>query len=232
MHEVDAAASPGDPATHSTVIVRHTKPKSNTKRLNSDWTDHLQWSIKSSCNVALRTVQQAILVLNACSEWHDGHLDVRTNKRRNVQENLPMNIERRGFTLLELLVALSIVAILTALSMPSYQQHVQQARRADGQTALLRLAIAQERFRARCSRYADQVDGASGCAPDAESLGLGLSAQSPDGHYRLSLAEASASGFLAHAEPIGHQASDRAHGVACNPLTIDQDGRREPNVCW
>jgi type IV pilus assembly protein PilE len=145
-----------------------------------------------------------------------------------------MNIERRrfGFTLLELLVALSIIAILTALSVPSYQQHVRQARRADGQTALLRVAIAQERFRARCSRYADRVDGASGCAPDAERLGLGLSARSPDGHYRLSLTEAGASGFLAHAEPIGHQAGDRAHGVACNPLTIDQNGHREPSVCW
>lgn len=143
-----------------------------------------------------------------------------------------MNIERRGFTLLELLVALSIVAILAALSIPSYQQHVRQARRADGQTALLRLAIAQERFRARCSRYADRIDGASGCAPNAESLGLGLNTRSPDGHYQLSLTEASAFGFVAHAEPIGHQAGDQAHGVACNPLTIDQDGRREPSVCW
>ena len=143
-----------------------------------------------------------------------------------------MNIERRGFTLMELLIALSIVAILTALSVPSYQQHVRQARRADGQTALLRLAVAQERFRTNCVRYADRVDGAPGCLPGLESLGLGLSTHSPDGHYRLSLAEASASGFLARAEPIGHQASDRAHGVACNPLTLDQDGRREPSACW
>lgn len=133
---------------------------------------------------------------------------------------------------MELLVALSIVAILATLSVPSYQQYVRQARRADGQTALLRVAIAQERFRASCPRYADRVDGTPGCTPGAESLGLGLSTHSPDGHYRLSLAEASASGFLARADPIGHQIGDRARGVACNPLTIDQDGRREPSPCW
>jgi type IV pilus assembly protein PilE len=144
-----------------------------------------------------------------------------------------MHSERRqGFTLMELLAALSIVAILAVLSVPSYQQQIRQARRADGQTALLRVAIAQERFRARCPRYADQVDGAPDCTPGAGSLGLGLNAQSPDGHYRLSLTEVSASGFLACAEPIEHQAVDRARGVVCNPLTIDQDGRREPSACW
>jgi type IV pilus assembly protein PilE len=93
---------------------------------------------------------------------------------------------------MELLAALSIVAILAVLSVPSYQQQIRQARRADGQTALLRVAIAQERFRASCLRYADRVDGAPDCTPGAESLGLGLSAQSPDGHYRLDLTEADA----------------------------------------
>ena len=133
---------------------------------------------------------------------------------------------------MELLAALSIVAILAALSAPSYQQHVRQARRADGQTALLRVAIAQERFRASCLRYADRVDGTPGCTSGAESLGLGLSTHSPDGHYRIDLPSADAGGFLARAEPIGHQVGDSARGVACNPLTIDQDGRREPGPCW
>ncbi|MTW21808.1 type IV pilin protein [Allochromatium palmeri] len=139
-----------------------------------------------------------------------------------------MHITRRGFTLLEVLIVLSIVAILSTLSVPSYQQHVRQARRADGQTALLRVAIAQERRRANCAQYADRIDGTSGCTPGAENAGLGLSTYSPDGHYRLSLSGVDASGFLARAEPIGHQASDQA----CDPLTIDQDGRREPVACW
>ena len=143
-----------------------------------------------------------------------------------------MNIVQRGFTLLELLTVLSIVAILAALSLPSYQQQVRQARRADGQTALLELAIAQERFRARCARYAERIDGPSDCTPEAESPGLGLDTLSADGHYRLSLSTVDASGFLAQAEPIGSQSRDRAGGLSCNPLTIDQDGRREPGPCW
>jgi hypothetical protein len=65
---VDAAANPGDPAIHSMIIVHHTQSESNTKRLDSSWTDQPQWFIKSSCNV--------VFVLNSGSNSHDGHLDV------------------------------------------------------------------------------------------------------------------------------------------------------------
>ncbi|MBK1717497.1 type IV pilin protein [Thiocystis violacea] len=138
-----------------------------------------------------------------------------------------------GFTLIEVLVALSIVAILAALALPSFQQQIRQARRADGQTALMKLAIAQEKFRANCSSYAVGIDGTRRCDPVSASTNrLGLSALSQDGHYALRLSEVDASGFLAHAEPLGDQTRDQARGVPCHPLTIDQDGQREPRECW
>ncbi len=153
----------------------------------------------------------------------------RTRSKTEQTASAPSN----GFTLLELLVALAIVAILATLAVPSFQQQIRQARRADGQTALLKLAIEQEKFRANCACYANRIEGTRNCDGAAASLhSLGLNALSPDGHYRLGLSQVTATGFSASAEPLGDQAKDQAQGVACRPLTIDQDGHREPRECW
>ncbi|MBK1723267.1 hypothetical protein CKO23_13580 [Thiocystis violacea] len=138
-----------------------------------------------------------------------------------------------GFTLIELMIALAVVAILAMLAFPSFQQQIRQARRADAHTALMKVAIAEEKLRANCPRYASQVTGTRGCATGAAaSPSLGLSDMSPDGHYRLSLDGVSASAFRAIAVPLGDQANDKAAGIPCNPITLDQDGHRAPRECW
>lgn len=138
-----------------------------------------------------------------------------------------------AFTLIEMTITLGIVAVLAAVAYPSYQQQVRQARRADGQTALLRLAIAQEKFRTTCPRYAEQISGTAGCADTGVGSGaLGLSALSTEGHYRLRLEDASARGFRALAVALGDQRQDQAGGRGCGLLSIDQDGNRLPRECW
>ncbi|HEX5371786.1 MAG TPA: type IV pilin protein [Aquabacterium sp.] len=44
---------------------------------------------------------------------------------------------KRGFTLVELLIAVAIVSILAAIAVPTYTQHVQRGRRTEVQAALL-----------------------------------------------------------------------------------------------
>ena len=51
----------------------------------------------------------------------------------------------RGFTLVELMIVVAIVAILAAIGYPSYQNSVQKSRRADGRAALQEAAARQER---------------------------------------------------------------------------------------
>ncbi len=139
----------------------------------------------------------------------------------------------RGFTLMEVLIAVAIIAVLTTIAFPTFQDQIRQARRADGHSALLRIAVAQERYRVDCVQYASRLAGTRNCDGDSpEPYALGLSATSLDGHYRLSLSEVSANGFTAIADPIGDQANDDARGVVCNPLTIDHDGTRSPRECW
>lgn len=51
-----------------------------------------------------------------------------------------------GFTLIEVMIAVAIVAILAAIAYPSYLDSVIKGKRAEGRTALLELLQQQERF--------------------------------------------------------------------------------------
>ena len=56
-----------------------------------------------------------------------------------------LNSRQYGFTLIELIVAVVIVAILARIAYPVYQDQVNRARRAEGKAALLKAAQLQER---------------------------------------------------------------------------------------
>ncbi len=84
----------------------------------------------------------------------------------------------RGFTLIELMIVVAIVAILGAIAYPSYQAQVQKSRRADGKEALLNAASLQERWFMQNSQY---IVNASGAGMDP--IGGG---QSTERYYALS----------------------------------------------
>jgi type IV pilus assembly protein PilE len=46
----------------------------------------------------------------------------------------------KGFTIVELLITMAIIAILTAIAFPSYQAHVRKANRAAAQAAMMAIA--------------------------------------------------------------------------------------------
>jgi type IV pilus assembly protein PilE len=141
---------------------------------------------------------------------------------------------RNGFTLIELLIVVGVVAVLATVAVPTYQDQIRKARRTDGQSALLAIAMAQERFRANCSRYANRLDPTqSGVVCDATGDDtLPLATTSPEGWYYLALSDAKAAGFVATATALNAQAADRAGGVSCGELAIDENGAKTPEACW
>ncbi len=115
------------------------------------------------------------------------------------------NIRRqRGITLLELMVVVAIIAILTMIGVPAYQDFVTRAKRAEGQSALVELANLQERFYSENLRYTTTIAGAPG--PDQ----IAFPALTENGNYQIQIQSAGATAFDLRAVPQGAQAGDGA----------------------
>jgi type IV pilus assembly protein PilE len=73
---------------------------------------------------------------------------------------------RRGFSLVEMLVAMTIVGILASVAYPSYASYMTRARRVEGMVALIDAMQQQERYYTRHNRYI--AFGADASEPDAK----------------------------------------------------------------
>lgn len=85
----------------------------------------------------------------------------------------------RGFTLIELVVAVAIVAILAAAAIPSYEKYVKKGRRADARALLQAAGIAQEKYRLNNTTYTSATTDLS---PPCPTSGTCFSDQ---GNYSL-----------------------------------------------
>lgn len=92
-----------------------------------------------------------------------------------------LRVGRRGFTLIEVLVAVAIVAILASVAYPAYQSSIRKSRRAEAFAALSAVQLAQERWRSNHAGYTDSITGTW------PTLGLGLLATTSAGYYALSV---------------------------------------------
>jgi type IV pilus assembly protein PilE len=128
-----------------------------------------------------------------------------------------------GFSLLELLVALAIVATLAALAQPAYRRLMLRVHRTEAASALMQVAAMQERHQLQHQTYTSALEA----APPA---GLGLKAMSAEGRYTLAITAADANGFVAVATARGGQADD----VSCASFTLDESGTKSSSGpgCW
>lgn len=122
-----------------------------------------------------------------------------------------------GFTLIEVVIALAIVALTTSFAVSGYRRHIVRADRIEAVQALLAVAAAQEKFHLSLGYYADRLDA----RPDAEPPGIPVATTTPRGRYRLRVDAVHEAGFVATAERI-----DRDADPACVTLSIDESGRR------
>ncbi len=69
-----------------------------------------------------------------------------------------MSIKPRGFTLLELLVALTIIAITSSVATPLYTEYAERARESQALSDLLAIQIAIERYSADNFAFPNELD--------------------------------------------------------------------------
>lgn len=127
----------------------------------------------------------------------------------------------KGHTLIELLISSSLLATVTAMTIPGVAGIIQANRRSDGQALLLTAAKRQKEH--LIYHYA--------FAKDPGGLGYAMP-YSPDGHYRLEVVSADQGRYVMRAIPMQEQAAD----YHCGYLQIDEHGRRSAehggDNCW
>lgn len=129
----------------------------------------------------------------------------------------------RGFSLIELMIVVAIVAILGAIAYPSYQRYLLTSHRVEAKKMLLNAANRQEIYFMDFNQYA------------ATSAALNISDNSDSGFYHLVIS-AAGNTFTMFATASGAQGSDSD----CIIFSIDQNGARSAtrlgnttnNACW
>lgn len=132
-------------------------------------------------------------------------------------------MKNTGFTLIELMIVVVVIAILASIAIPAYSDYVTRSKRADGKAGLLAFQLEQEKFRANNPTY-------------ATAASLGLPANSPEGHYTISVSGAvTATSYDLTASPNASQ-----NDPVCATLTIDESNNKSATgttttpekTCW
>lgn len=139
---------------------------------------------------------------------------------------------QRGFTLIELMITLVVIAILAAVVYPSYTRSVQRGRRSDAVQALAMLQQAQERWRAQNTSYAtESVRGTDW--PN----GLGQQATSSGGYYTIAISTGASapSGTDYWVTATAVSTKSQANDSGCSTLTVhvtNGAATNTPATCW
>jgi len=135
-----------------------------------------------------------------------------------------------GFTLLELLIAGMILAVLAAIAVPSYQNHVLRSNRALAQGMLSDLSLKQEARALHQGRYATDLSILLGSDNSNTthffSNRRGQISKTLNGNgssiYKIELLDPSAISFTLRATAVGRQEND----MDCKTFTLTSVGQR------
>jgi type IV pilus assembly protein PilE len=139
-----------------------------------------------------------------------------------------MKKNNNGFTLIELMITVAIIAILSAIAIPTYSSYLLRSYRADAQATLNYVSHYMQKVRTEQGSYAP-----GGATPTLPS-GYQNSPSSGTARYTISLSNVTANGFTATATP---SASITAAEV-CGNISIDHTGNKsfsgtsDMRTCW
>ena len=135
-----------------------------------------------------------------------------------------------GFTLIELIIVMAIVGVILSLALPSYNQSLHKARRAEAKTLLLDLANRQEQLMLDSSTY----------TTDLAQLGYSEDKDEVDDRVYSPILNSCVAGsietcYLLTAVPVknSHQEKDKN----CTSFSLDSFGKKTAtgdakDECW
>ncbi len=150
----------------------------------------------------------------------------------------------RGFTLIDLVIAMLIAAILTTIAVPSYQQYLRRANRSVLKTFLAEVVKRQEEQSLKTRCYAASFGPLLGAEQTSVAInrkGALVASSDSTAIYLITLSEtepvACPAEFTLEATPLGNQVKD----TDCTKFSIRASGARKANdstdkaqmqTCW
>lgn len=158
-----------------------------------------------------------------------------------------------GFTLMEVMITVVIVAILGVIAYPTYTRFVAETRRSDATIAMSQLAAQQEKFFTECGVYADTIGpnppgrqcpippAITGGIIDETTVSINAGGITREGLYQITITAMPAPGrtladsYLLTAAPLLTQASNDS--LNCTTIVLDSTGvktatGKEAGKCW
>ena len=121
--------------------------------------------------------------------------------------------QQRGFTLIELMIVVAVIAILAAIAIPNYLEQSRKGRRAEAVRAVGEFQLAMERWRAENPSYSNCAG--SGC-------GSGTYPAKPTSDF-YTVPDAnittSATGYSITLDPAGKQVNDPCGSLTATNLS-------------
>ena len=135
----------------------------------------------------------------------------------------------RGFTLIELMITVAVIAILAAIAVPSYYQYTLRSNRSAAESFMQEVASAQERYMVDSRQFAGNLS----------TLGYNALPNTVSPNYGVAMVATASSasggtppGYTITATPINSQVRD----TGCKTLTLNGDGSKSASGtatnCW
>lgn len=125
-----------------------------------------------------------------------------------------------GFTLIEMLIVVAMVAILAAVALPSYREYIKKSYRSEAQSYLMTIAARQQQFLVDTRAFSALGPDNIASQPSNVTSAYAVTMVTVDGPPPT---------FTLTARPTAAQASEK-----CGTLTLDQTGTKTAAVtgCW
>ncbi|MEN9657010.1 MAG: hypothetical protein RL571_475 [Pseudomonadota bacterium] len=132
----------------------------------------------------------------------------------------------KGFTLIDLVIALAILAIIAAFALPGYQDMVRKSRRNEAMQMMAKIQLAEEKWRINHNSYSNEL-AAMGFHLPSNVL------KTEYGNYQIIVSAPTEAGYRITASAI--IGSPQALDQGCTTLALvinNKQATASPTACW